>query len=91
VNSLAINLLGHIFAGTAGGVFRSTNDGDFWVEASNGLLPPDGNVWTLAIDSRGFLFAGTAGAGVFRSVNSTAPVHVPPRPRVTPYPRPTPP
>ena len=42
VNSVAINFLGHIFAGAAGGVFRSTNDGDRWTDVSGGLLPPGG-------------------------------------------------
>ena len=73
VNTVAINSLGHIFAGAAGGAFRSTNDGDNWSDISSGLLPPGGNVWALAIDSGGYAFAGTAGGGVFRSEQPTTP------------------
>ena len=90
VNSVAINPLGEIFAAASGGVFRSINDGDRWIDASSGLLPPGGNVWAVAIDSRGFVFAGTAGGGVFRSVQPTV-RSTPPRPFPTPHPRPTPP
>lgn len=87
VNSLAINSMGHIFAGAAGGVFRSINDGDQWSDVSSGLLPPGGNVWAVAINrtaSGGFAYAGTAGAGVFRSVRSTAAMRVFPKPRSRP-------
>jgi len=91
VNTVATNDLNHIFAGATGGVFRSRDDGGNWIDISSGLLPPGGNVWALAIDSEGFALAGTAGGGVFRSVNPTVPPNVPPRPRPTPHPRPTPP
>ena len=67
VNSLAIDSSGKIFAGAAGGAFQSTNDGDDWDDISSGLIPVGGNVWTVAIDAEGAL-AGTAGGGVFRSV-----------------------
>ena len=90
VNAVVLNEAGYIFTGTAGGVFRSINDAEGWSNVSSGLVPPGGNVWALAIDSEGFLFAGTGGAGVFRSVNSTIPSPLPPRPRPTPHPRPTP-
>jgi photosystem II stability/assembly factor-like uncharacterized protein len=91
VNSVTINFLGHIFAGAAGGVFRSIIDGDSWTDVSSGLLPPGGNVWALAIDSETFLFAGTAGGGVFRSMEPTVTGRpIPVRPRPTPHPRPTP-
>jgi photosystem II stability/assembly factor-like uncharacterized protein len=88
VNSVAINFLGHIFAGADGGVFRSKNDGDHWTDVSSGLVPPNGNVWAVAIDTEGFAYAGTAGGGVFRSVQSTDTVRsYPIRPRPTPHPR----
>jgi len=91
VNAVEINSLGHIFAGAAGGVFRSRNDADSWTNASSGLLPPGGNVLAVDFGFGGRAFAGTAGGGVFRSVNPTVPPNVPPRPRPTPHPRPTPP
>jgi len=48
VNSVVINPISHIFAGAAGGVFRSMNDADQWSDVSSGLLPPGGNVWAVA-------------------------------------------
>jgi photosystem II stability/assembly factor-like uncharacterized protein len=89
-NGVAFNSAGHVFAAAAGGVFRSTNDGASWSDVSTGLIPAGGNVWTVAIDSGNYAFAGTAGAGVFRSTQSTVAVrNIPkPRPRPTPPPRP---
>jgi hypothetical protein len=55
------------------------------------LIPPGGSVWALGFDFDGHAFAGTAGGGVFHSVNPTVPPPVPPRSRPTPHPRPTPP
>jgi hypothetical protein len=82
VNSMAINAIGHIYAGATGGGFRSMNDATQWSNVSTGLLPPGGNVWavaTRAIASGGFAYAGTAGGGVFRSIRPTATVRVVPR------------
>jgi hypothetical protein len=31
--------------------FRSTNDGDSWIDISGAVIPPGGNVRPLAIDS----------------------------------------
>jgi len=90
VNSVTVNSIGHVFAGAAGGVFRSTTDGDSWSDISSGLLPPGGNVWALAIDRPGFVFAGTAGGGVFQSAYPTVRLAPTPRPRPTPRSRPTP-
>ncbi len=67
LRSFAINPSGHIFAGTAGGVFRSIDNGDNWTQTGLiGII-----VWTVAINSSGNIFAGTQGSGVFRSVEST--------------------
>ena len=89
-NAVTFNSRGDVFAAAAGGVFTSTNDGGSWTDISSGLIPIGGNVWALAIDSGNYAFAGTAGGGVFRSVQSTIPVRVVPnpRPRPTPAPRP---
>src|SRR5438105_15781824 len=57
------------FNGTGGaGVFKSTDAGNTWSSASTGL-PNDIGVQTLAIDpsTPGTLYAGTVGAGVFKS------------------------
>ena len=93
VNSVVINPIGHIFGGTPGGVFRSMNDADQWSNVSSRLLPPGGIVWAVAtggIASGGFAYAGTAGGGVFRSVQSTAAVRVIPRARPRPDASPAP-
>jgi photosystem II stability/assembly factor-like uncharacterized protein len=74
--SLAINHLGHVFAGTAGcgaGVYRSTDDGTHWTLASEGLTTTD--VGALAIAEGGQIFAGTysqfgVGGGMFRSLDN---------------------
>ena len=68
VLSLALNSNGHIFAGTQRGVFRSTNNGDTWV--NTGLMMPN-EAYSLALDSNGHIFVGTYSGRVFRSVEST--------------------
>ncbi len=78
VNALAINSSGHIFVATGhevsipklgGKVFRSTNNGDTWESVNTGL--PDNIVtFSLAINSDGYIYAGT-GSGVYRSIKST--------------------
>src|SRR5215472_11465865 len=85
-NAVTFNSVSHVFAAAAVGVFRSANDGAFWTDISSGLIPVGGNVWTLAMDSENYAFAGTGGGGVFRSTQSTVPMRVVPTPR----PRPTP-
>ena len=74
MSSLAINSSGDIFAGAdfidgAGGVFRSTDNGENWVEINQGVITTD--VRALAINSNGDIFAGTYfGGGVFRSTDN---------------------
>ena len=58
-----------IFAGTEGGVFRSTDGGTTWRASSKGL-PGD---WVMALTVAGpDLFAGTYLNGVFRSTDNGA-------------------
>jgi ligand-binding sensor domain-containing protein len=55
-----------LFAGTEGGVFRSTNGGKNWVAVNQGLTKLD--VLALAVKGAD-LFAGTGGGGVYLSTN----------------------
>jgi photosystem II stability/assembly factor-like uncharacterized protein len=54
----------YLFAGTAAGVFRSTNLGASWMPVNEGLTST--SVWSLAVCDE-FIFAGTYEGGVFRS------------------------
>ncbi len=69
----------YLIAGTAGsGIFRRVLDNTEtqWVSANNGLINPIAgvasfHVRSLAIDVKNnYLYAGTAGGGVFRSLNN---------------------
>ncbi|NIV00593.1 MAG: hypothetical protein GWN55_04580 [Phycisphaerae bacterium] len=76
IQSLVINGSGDIFAGTGGffsanpeGVFFSEDDGDTWQKINQGLI--NENILELAADSYGYVYAGTRGDGVFRTVEPT--------------------
>lgn len=66
VLSLAIDtLLNHVFAGTEGGVFKSTDNGETWIPFNNGL---GGNVvYELAVDRNSRVYAALSQGGIFRS------------------------
>jgi len=54
-----------IFAATDGkGIYKSSDSGESWTEANNGLL--DKSVWSLAV-KESTIFAATIGGGIFRS------------------------
>ena len=77
--ALIINSSQHIFVGTfGGGVFISTDNGKNWNVRSSGL-DTHTVVLALAINSSGFLFAGTGASDgrVFRSRESTTPSSYP--------------
>jgi len=69
VRSLAVDDQGAtIYLGTwGGGVQRSTDGGQTWSAANNGLL--NQHIWSIAIDpvTSSVLYVGSNGAGVFRS------------------------
>lgn len=68
--SFAIDSNGVIFTGTSGGgVFRSTDNGNNWVQIKQGLSSEGHYVYSLAINSNGDIFAGTAD-GVFQSTDN---------------------
>lgn len=58
-----MNHNGQIFAGTDGGIARSTDDGDSWDTLSNGLT--NNTIASLAINSNGLIFAGAQSYGIF--------------------------
>ncbi len=68
INDFVINSSGEIFAGTADGIFRSSDNGDNWIERNNGLT--NTSIKTLAINSLDYIFAGTFyNAFIFRSTD----------------------
>jgi photosystem II stability/assembly factor-like uncharacterized protein len=75
VYALAINPVvpTTLYAGTVGGVFRSTDGGNSWSAANGGVLDQLGDVRALVINptSPSILYAGIPGsiAGVFRSTD----------------------
>jgi photosystem II stability/assembly factor-like uncharacterized protein len=59
------------YAGTSAGVFKTTNNGDTWVNASLGITMP--TIMALAKNTDGTqLFAGTFNGGMFRSTDGGA-------------------
>src|SRR6185295_1321550 len=71
VHALAIDPLtpGTLYAGTSGGVFKSTTAGASWSAINSGLATAD--VRSLAIDpsTPATLYAGTYSSGVFKTTN----------------------
>ncbi len=64
--SIATNSSGHIFAGTPGGVFRSTDNGNIWIKKTEML-----NSWgTIKINSNGHIFVGLESKRLLRSINN---------------------
>ena len=66
INALAVNG-STIFAGTAVGVFLSTDNGTTWTEADSNLKNSDIHAFAV---SGGAVFAGSWGGGVFLSTNN---------------------
>jgi photosystem II stability/assembly factor-like uncharacterized protein len=56
----------------AGGVFKTTDGGDTWVEVTNGMGEPA--VFSLAMDANdsNVLYAGTQGSGAFKTIDGGA-------------------
>ena len=70
VNDMTINSEGHIFATNYyGGIWRTTDHGTSWETIED---PTSGVYsWGLAVDSEDYLYCGTGGSDVFKSVNPT--------------------
>jgi len=80
VEALAINSDGQIFAvafqtffNLDDGIYVSSDNGDNWTQLNSGLGAST-SIKSLAISRDGFVFAGTRGSGVFRSVQTTTSV-----------------
>jgi photosystem II stability/assembly factor-like uncharacterized protein len=59
-----------IFAGSSNyGVYISVDNGESWTEYLSGLS--NDNIFSFGINSKGILFAGTWGDGVYRTIQST--------------------
>lgn len=72
VTSLAVNSVGHIYAGTQfGGVYRTTNNGGSWQQVSGGLT--NNAVYALNMTPGDTLYAGSSGI-VYRSSHPTVDV-----------------
>jgi hypothetical protein len=75
ISDIVENQLGHLFIATGQGVYRSTDDGNSWHLYSSGLLHTP--TWKLAVDSLGFLYAGTGlPQMLYGTVNTTIPVEL---------------
>jgi photosystem II stability/assembly factor-like uncharacterized protein len=74
VTSIISGLNDNIFIGTiGGGVYMSTNFGANWLSVTSGLSDTSGlydmDIYSLAVDSLGFVYAGTS-SNVFRTTTS---------------------
>ncbi|MBK8608788.1 MAG: T9SS type A sorting domain-containing protein [Chitinophagaceae bacterium] len=58
-----------IYVGTTLGVWFSATSGNSWTLLNSGLNSGNVVVHTLELSPDGYLYAGTAGAGIYRSVN----------------------
>jgi photosystem II stability/assembly factor-like uncharacterized protein len=74
VNVIIATPAGTLFAGTEGGIFKSTDDGVSWTAARSGLASK--SIQTMVVNSQGTLFAGNCGCGaafgVLRSTDNGA-------------------
>jgi photosystem II stability/assembly factor-like uncharacterized protein len=67
VHALGANRQGTLFAGTLGGINRSTNGGASWTRVTS---IASGGIFAITLDSKGDIFAGTFGGGVYRSTDN---------------------
>lgn len=71
--ALISNESDQIFAGSSNfGVYISVDNGETWTDYLSGLS--NDNILSFGINSKGILFAGTWGDGVFRTIQSTVSV-----------------
>lgn len=69
VYAFAFNSNNDVYIGKfGGGVYSSSDNGEFWIQKNSGL--PDLNVNAVMEDRNGFIYTGTNGSGVFKSINT---------------------
>lgn len=68
ITTLAIAGNENILAGTSRGIYRTHNAGRTWARGNPGMTCHD--VWSLAVDQHGNVFAGTNGGGVYLSLDA---------------------
>src|SRR5438477_10530431 len=63
-----------LYAGTGGGVFKTTDGGASWTAINTGLTSAFLTVYALAVDPSkpGTLYAGTNGLGIFKTTDGGA-------------------
>jgi len=69
INGFAFNARGRVFAASDSGVFYHDRDSLLWRPVNGGLTVLQ--TTCIAIDSAGYVYAGTPGAGVFQSIMPT--------------------
>jgi len=70
---IVVNPDGEIFAATPLGVYYSDDSGSTWSGISDGLMNADAA--SLTVDHTGFVYVGTHGHAVFRSIDATTSVN----------------
>ncbi len=69
INGFAFNARGRVFAASDSGVYYHDKDSVLWHSVNEGLT--DLQTTCIAVDSSGYVYVGTPGAGVFQSIAST--------------------
>ncbi|MGA9408373.1 MAG: T9SS type A sorting domain-containing protein, partial [Bacteroidota bacterium] len=69
INGFAFNARGRVFAASDSGVFYHDGGSPLWYPVNDGLTMLQ--TACIAVDSAGYLYAGTTGDGVFQSIIST--------------------
>ena len=65
---IEINQKGDIFLATTASIFRSTDNGENWIEANSGLTSSTPN--SIAVNKKGDIFVGADMDGLFRSTDN---------------------
>ncbi len=68
-NCIYVHSNDSIYVGTTMGVWFSATSGNSWTLLISGLNTGNLVIHTLGLSPEGYLYAGTAGAGIYRSVN----------------------